>query len=269
LSSLTEALTSAKKEIESQGIRLRDLETLLSEERRAREDAEERAKRLELDSSKEPEEEENVTENGDIHDPESTEQEQKELTGVENGSVSPSNTEDSTARLQQRLELMMSEMNEMKQQMEVYRNRAETAEADRKTLAEMIENIRQDHAKAASKEARRRSRSSSQSARTGVEASADAAEDATEAEEGEIPIIKDDDLDEDDPEVSLPTTNGQNGHTVEQNGSKQNGKPNSLATRRVGSDYTYYGGPVGAMVTVVALGVAVMAVLNQYPKAER
>jgi len=40
MSTLTDALSSAKKEIESQGIRLRDLETLLNEERRAREDAE-------------------------------------------------------------------------------------------------------------------------------------------------------------------------------------------------------------------------------------
>ncbi|OAG25911.1 hypothetical protein CC77DRAFT_13710 [Alternaria alternata] len=267
LSTLTEALTSAKKEIETQGMRLRDLETLLNEERRAREDAEERAARLERETNKDHGDAETVVGDDKTHEPEVADAQREELTGSENGSASPTSAEDTTTRLQQRLEVMMSEMNEMKQQMERYRERAETAEADRKTLAEMIENIREDNAKTASKESQRRSRSNSASTRTTTKTLVEGSD--GEAEEGEIMIIKEKDLDEDGPEVSIPTKNEQNGHAVGLNGSKTTGKSNSLVAHRPDRDSMYYGGPVGAMVTVVAIGVAVMAMLNQYPKAER
>jgi seryl-tRNA synthetase len=261
-------LTSAKREIESQGLRLRDLETLLTEERRAREDAEERAARLERETSNDQQVAKILVGNDDTHDTKVAEVEHEELTGSENGTASSGSAENTTARLQQRLELMMSEMNEMKQQMERYRERAETAEADRKTLAEMVENIRQDNAKSANKEARRRSRSDSASARAGIKAGRGSSH-GDEPEEGEITIIREKDLDEDGPEASLPEMSHQNGHTVKQNGSKQSGNSKSFLTQRPDRDSMYYGGPVGAMVTVVAIGVAVMAMLNQYPKAER
>ena len=237
----------------------------MNEERRAREDAEERAARLERETNKGREDGETVLDDDETN--ETVELEHEALSGSENGSVSSGIAEDTTARLQQRLELMMSEMNEMKQQMERYRERAETAEADRKTLAEMIESIRKDNAKTASREARHRSRSNSASARAGLKAGVNGP-DGDETEEGEIMIIREKD-DEDGPEASIPETSHQNGHIVEQNGSKQAENSNSLVARRPGRDVMYYGGPVGAMVTVVAIGVAVMALLNQYPKAER
>jgi chromosome segregation ATPase len=265
LSSLTEALTNAKKEIESQGMRLRDLETLLNEERRAREDAEERAARLERETNKDHSDAETVVGEDELEKVDPTVPEHEELTGLENESPAPSSVDDAAARLQSRLDLMMAEMNEMKQQMERYRERAETAEANSKTLAEMIENIRKDNAKAASKDALRRSRSDAASAKTDVKADTD----VNEAEEGEITIIRQEDLDDDGPKASLPTQSQRNGHIVVQNGSKQSGKSTSLVARKLDRDSMYYGGPVGAMVTVVAIGVAVMAMLNQYPKGER
>lgn len=269
MSTLTEALTSAKKELESQSIRLRDLEALLNEERRAREDAEERANRLERESIKESEGTDLLPANGDIHKNENVESEEK-TSGSENGSASPSAADDTTARLQQRLELMVSEMNEMKQQMERYRERAETAEADRKSLAEMIENIRKDNAKTASKEARRRSGSGSQLAREVAGPSVDGLEDDDDTEEGEITIIREKDTDDDGSDVLLRRGGVQNGHPLEQNGTKQStNASNALVTRRPDRDLMYHGGPVGAIVTVVAIGVAVMAMLNQYPKVER
>lgn len=267
MSSLNEALSSAKKELESQSIRLRDLEALLNEERRAREDAEERANRLERDSIKDREEQETIIANGDIHELEDVEPEQEITTGLENGSASPDGT---TARLQQRLELMVTEMNEMKQQMERYRERAETAEADRKSLAEMIENIRRDNAKTASKEARRRSRSNSQLARDIESVSVDGLDHDDDAEEGEITIIRENDIDDDGSEALPREDNVQNGHPLEHDGAKSiSNSSNVLATRRSDRDLMYHGGPVGAIVTVVAIGVAVMAMLNQYPKTER
>jgi hypothetical protein len=262
MSTLTDALSSAKKEIESQSVRLRDLEAMLNEERRAREDAEERANRLERETLKEQQEEDFHHANG------SAEPDMEEKTiSMENGSTSPGAAE-TTSRLQQRLELMMTEMTEMKQQMERYRDRAETAEADRKSLADMVESIRRDNARASSREARRRSRSASRSTRAIASAGHDGSEDDNDTEEGEITIIKDDD---ESTQELLRRAHMPNGHSVDSDGDKAAAKAaNSLVTQRYGrSDLMYHGGPVGAIVTVVAIGVAVMAMLNQYPKADR
>jgi hypothetical protein len=262
MSTLTDALSSAKKEIESQSVRLRDLEAMLNEERRAREDAEERANRLERETLKEQQEEDFHHANG------SAEPDMEETTiSMENGSTSPGAAE-TTSRLQQRLELMMTEMTEMKQQMERYRDRAETAEADRKSLADMVESIRRDNARASSREARRRSRSASRSTRAIASAGHDGSEDDNDTEEGEITIIKDDD---EGTQELLRRAHMPNGHGVDHDGDKAAAKAaNSLVTQRHGrSDLMYHGGPVGAIVTVVAIGVAVMAMLNQYPKADR
>lgn len=262
MSSLADALTNAKKEIETQSAQLRNLEAMLNEERRAREDAEERANRLERETAKEQQELEMPIVNGTIELAVD-----EKTTGTENGSASPG-TADTTSRLQQRLELMMTEMNEMKQQMEHYRVRAETAEADRKSLAEMIESIRRDNARASSREARRRSRSANRAAREAASAGHDGSEDETDAEEGEITIIKDDD---ESTQELLRRAQMPNGHSVSPVGDNDTAKAsNALVTQRHGrADLMYHGGPAGAIVAVVAIGVAVMAMLNQYPKADR
>lgn len=264
MSTLNDALTSAKKEIESQGVRLRDLEAMLNEERRAREEAEERANRLQRETVKEQEEEELEHANGHIE-----REAEDEASELQNGSASP-DAADTTSRLQQRLELMMTEMNEMKQQMERYRERAETAETDRKTLADMVESIRQDNARASSREARRRSRSASRKAREVAGTGHDGLEEENDAEEGEITIIKDEGLDDEDTEELLRRANMPNGHAADHDEKASAKASNALVTQRQGqSNLMYHGGPVGAIVTVVAIGVAVMAMLNQYPKAER
>lgn len=269
MSTLTEALTSAKKEIESQSVRLRDLEAMLTEERRAREDAEERANRLERESSKELQERDLQHTNGDIHTNGPSPDDASDRTIALEGSPTSTDPSDATSRLQQRLDLMMTEMSEMKQQMERYRERAETAEADRQSLAEMIENIRRDNARASSRDARRRSRSNSRQTREVVSSGIDGADHDLDAEEGEITIIKDKDLDDDGTEEMLSRANLSNGHAVEYD-EKASLKPANVLVQQHGrSDLMYHGGPVGAMVAVVAIGVAVMAMLNQYPKVER
>lgn len=265
MSSLTEALNNAKKEIETQGHRLRDLESLLSEERRAREAAEERANRLETESIKEPELEMEANEAAKEADDAASEE--ADNTGLESGSASP--TADATTRLQHRLEAMMLEMGEMKQQMERYRERAEAAESDRKSLAEMIENIRKDNAKSSSGGRRSRSRSGGDEARR-IGGSVDGSEEEIDAEEGEIVIIKDRDVDDVRAGTLSRKASYQNGHAVGGEAKEASKPSNALSIQRHSSaDLMYHGGPVGAIVTVVAIGVAVMAMLNQYPKAER
>ncbi|KAI9641156.1 hypothetical protein NHQ30_010586 [Ciborinia camelliae] len=147
---LVEALASAKKEIDSQSARMRDLEDMLQKERQARETAEEMAKRLELQT---PESNMNGsvksgTEGSIIED--AFEPPLEDISSQEkfNTHVDANGIADSSRLLEQRLESMLSDMQELRSQMESYKKRAETAESerdtDRKTLAEMIEKIRSD-----------------------------------------------------------------------------------------------------------------------------
>ena len=158
---LVEALNTAKKEIDSQGDRVKHLETLLKRERKARESAEERARRF-MAGQFPPE--------GD-RDVDSTEQKVLKSTGEslkgasqesesDTGSLTvmasqtadeiqrqTKNVDTSTTRLQERLDQMVQEMGQMKAQMESYKRRAEGAEAERTSLAGMIEQIRADAAR--------------------------------------------------------------------------------------------------------------------------
>ncbi|KAL1612690.1 hypothetical protein SLS60_000919 [Paraconiothyrium brasiliense] len=264
MSVLNDALQTAKREIESQGVRLRDLEVMLTEERRAREDAEKRANRLECERHSV----ESESANGDTHKDESHDETDETETLVANGSASSNPADVATARLQQRLDTMMSEMNEMKLQMEKYRQRAETAEADRKSLAEMIENIRNDNAKAASKEAKRR-RSHSGSGKEAMDANLEHSMLAEDAEEGEITIFNERDLAEDTNGTSVQKE--QNGGPSEHELTAGTNKTTQALARRSNRNdlALLHGAPAISMLTVVALGVAVMAWLNEYPKVDR
>ena len=168
--SLVEALTSAKKEIDSQGDRVRHLEDLLKQERKARESAEERARRLLEARSRGTNDEDdgNIQEEAfNIPCDSGGHVEEKQPNGYEadderkrRGTRSPKsklfainhNAEEmqhdtrevdaSTSRLQERLDLMVREMDEMKIQMERYKRRAEGAEEERNGLVDMVDKIR-------------------------------------------------------------------------------------------------------------------------------
>ncbi|MCJ1467911.1 hypothetical protein MMC07_006536 [Pseudocyphellaria aurata] len=170
--SLVEALTTAKREIDSQGDRVKQLEVLLKRERKARETAEERARRL-LENHPSPQEgsqqHEAVEEQKFEPTLVSSEQLKHSLTnGCETNHTESSLTQQSTSprtpdpmvksaeelrsdtqsvdlstsRLQERLDLMVREMDEMRIVMESYKRRAEGAEKAQKGLAEMVEQIR-------------------------------------------------------------------------------------------------------------------------------
>ena len=172
--SLVEALSTAQREIDSQGDRVKQLEVLLNRERKARESAEDRARRL-LEGHF-PD-----TANGHEHgnvDKEAFEPPLDTVEAIDRGltngyhatgdpgddtmsdtssmtTILPSSADSpeklrseteavdaSTSRLKERLELMVREMDEMKLTMETYKRRAEGAEEERNSLREMVEKIR-------------------------------------------------------------------------------------------------------------------------------
>ncbi|WEW60543.1 hypothetical protein PRK78_006030 [Emydomyces testavorans] len=160
--SLIEALASAKKELDLQGTRVRELEDLLRYERIARETAEERARKLE---SERPEpigeaslEAQAVKDDNDesittvVETLDDTEAKALEVTE----SHCEATTLDSPSKeLQLRLDTLMAEMDEMRKEVDKYKNSAERAEREasqsRKSLAEMIEQVRRERAEEAAK----------------------------------------------------------------------------------------------------------------------
>ncbi|KAI0520967.1 hypothetical protein F5B22DRAFT_32874 [Xylaria bambusicola] len=160
---LTEALSNAKKEIESQTTRVRDLEEMLHRERQARELAEDLARRLEkhleeassgvakapsgdleagktsLDSAFEPLSEE--IDSAEVND----------TPMLDADKAAPPDAgviEASATQLHAQIESLVLEIKDLRQELDIFRRRAETAESERdtqrKTLAEMALQIRQD-----------------------------------------------------------------------------------------------------------------------------
>lgn len=162
--SLLEALKSAKKEIESQGDRMRELEEALQFERQARLEAEEMAKALA--SAKHDALTAGVTEEEDTSDAATISEAEALVDSIIDHSEMTDEVESSAKALQDKLEIMMSEMKEMKQLMESYRQRAENAEQERddtrKTLAEMVQKIREDEEQRATKKAAKAERRNSE-----------------------------------------------------------------------------------------------------------
>ena len=162
--SLLEALSSAKRELDTQSVRIKELEDLYLQEKAARESAEEKVKNLELRIFSESVEDRS---SGEIDS--SSKNESGTGIRVENiQEISQSSrsvplakasadsevsqfsesAEVGTVQLQQRLESMMEEMEEMRKQMASLKNRAENAENEtalsQKSLAELIEDRRRE-----------------------------------------------------------------------------------------------------------------------------
>lgn len=168
---LTEALNSAKREIDSQTAKMRDLEDMLQKEREAREAAEEVARRLEGDAQL------RMNGNTKSHAEDTTLQEAFEpsehapsdvqASPEEETAVPPEDKEDRTKLLQSQIDYMLSEMKELREQVDVYKKQAEQAtserDADRKTLAEMVRQIRQRDEEAAALKAAAQARTRSTS----------------------------------------------------------------------------------------------------------
>jgi hypothetical protein len=149
--SLVEALSSAKKELDSQAARVKNLEDMLKEERLARESAEERARRLEQHTSYRPvtgiEDVDGEADAEPLPDTAEAIRPWANINGLAEPKTSPTNPEQD---LQQKLDVIVAEMAEMKQEMDRYQKRAEVAETDastaRSSLAEMITRLRKENA---------------------------------------------------------------------------------------------------------------------------
>lgn len=170
---LVEALASAKKEIDVQGARLRDLEEMLQKERHAREVAEEMAKRLELQTEEKPNGVVKTNAEGSVIEEafeppiEAVESEEQTVSESKKDVVDPTAITESTTLLERKLESMLVEMQGLRNDMEMFKRRAETAETerdvDRKSLAEMVEKIRhEESARRSSSTERARSPSASE-----------------------------------------------------------------------------------------------------------
>ncbi|PFH56059.1 hypothetical protein XA68_17130 [Ophiocordyceps unilateralis] len=164
---LTEALNNAKRDMEFQNVRVRELELMLQKEREARELAEELARRFEESANVQA----MMTGSAD---------------GVCSGSVDVASqpapdaadfqgvvTEDSeeaedaapepSPALQSRIETMDKQMRNLREQMDMWRRRCEAAEAERdegrQSLADMVVRLRAEEAKRGTSRVTRSSRS--------------------------------------------------------------------------------------------------------------
>ncbi|KAL4881016.1 hypothetical protein BJY04DRAFT_64074 [Aspergillus karnatakaensis] len=153
--SLIEALSSAKRELDSQGARVKELENMLLQERHARESAEEKARSFELLSAEkeQPVDSAHDSQLDGPHEPHTDEAAVEESVASAADELKTTVPEQDhasveTDKLQHRLDTLMEEMEEMRKQVSLFKNRAEKAESEtgeaRKSLAEMIETLRRE-----------------------------------------------------------------------------------------------------------------------------
>lgn len=265
---LIEALSSAKREIDTQGARVKELETLVLQERAARESAEEKVKNLELHfmpqtngivkSEDGPAEQESAVE--EEHD--DSEEVQKP-----NGSILPSGASaapDShlpeptvdTTQLEHRLETMMHEMEEMRKQMASFKDRAEKAEEDnvesRASLAEMIETLRRERAEKAL-------------VTSPGHKSDPQGHDQSKTTTGQAPAIANGAVDLD--KKGSPSV--QPLDPAPADGKEVNAAATGMATEYRRHQFLHDTSPYASMVGVVLLGVGIMAYLNGWQKLEK
>ncbi|THC95784.1 hypothetical protein EYZ11_004737 [Aspergillus tanneri] len=260
--SLIETLASTKKELDSQGARVKELETLLLQERNARESAEERARSLEM-RNKDTAEATSVLSSDKQFDgtPLTSTDEDNDEKLQANGIPAASSNDDHPAvneladdhasRLQHRLESMMAEMEEMRKQVSMFKDRAEKAESEtvetRKSLGEMIETLRQGRTEHAP---------GGKSVRLG-ENSTDAPETSSVKNEEDGPEMKDHDTQAETPLSSTPLYKGI-GSTGQ-----------TFATQTHKQDALQHSSPYASMLGVVLLGVGLMAYLNGWQKIDK
>ncbi|KAI2904528.1 hypothetical protein CBS76997_4131 [Aspergillus niger] len=258
--SLIEALSSAKRELDSQGARVKELEALLIQEINARESAEEKARSLEMKSTQFAPGPTADAEPEDDSTKKPTEMEEPKTmppdADISTDSDAPTSEKQSLAEsqtdvLQRRLESMILEMEEMKKQVTMFKDRADVAENEaveaRKSLAEMIETLRQERAERAQGNA-------VSGAQTDAPASAGSSSEPRESAEETGSVCA---------EQSQPTTATPSGTKAVDNADT------TFATQSHRHDVLEQSSPFASMLGVVLLGVGLMAYLNGWQKMDK
>lgn len=252
---LMEQLTKARQEVETERGRLRETEDLLVQERVKREDAEQRAKRLE--SAVSETQLHQVTPSPEQSDGTHTPIEDDEQQDMPD-----------PKKLQDRFDLLLAEFNEYKVLASVWQAEKEQAEKERdeerkerKTLAEMIEQLRAEEATRVEKEAKRKARRRrSRSKSSGETIRPDGVEDS--ASDDEVEGVK-------------STSNGtheqkktlQNGHPVVNHKHPKGSSQSDTALAQRGLPITD-AAPYISMISIVMIGVAVMSLMNRMQRGE-
>ncbi|KAF5677528.1 VPS64-like protein [Fusarium heterosporum] len=263
---LTEALNNAKRDIDSQTARMRELEEMLQKERIAREEAEELAKRLEesatthMNGSAVPGEMETSDREPEVSEEEIV-PEASELESTDETTPAVDTAQETAADLQSRIDLMESQMREMKEQMQEWKQRCETAEterdAERKTLAEMVVQLRAEEALREAAESRARSRSRKRdSEANGVVNNSGVSKSSPDVDEAAEPAINDDASDK-------PTLSRANTITPSNQKGVVRGQDQRLQAAL----------PYASVIGVVLFGMGLMAYINGWqaepPRSEQ
>lgn len=275
--SLLEELKAVKQQNETQAEKMRRLEEQLEDEKQARLQVEEMAKKLEEESlvNGVPEAKEPILEDKEQS---STSSDAAALAAEELATAAKiadaDEVEANAKKLQEKLEIMMTEMEEMKLLMESYRQRAETAEQERdesrKSLADMVQKIREDEAARAARKSAKAERRSSELAEMNAKlvAEQEKVEEsvygsaAEEAKPSPSPVLK-------------KVANGAAVATAATSSLATKTQDNLNLALRGGSDTVQSltvdnAAPYASMVGVVLLGLGIMTYLNGgWQKVER
>lgn len=279
---LTEALSNAKKEIDSHSARVRELEEMFQREREARLVAEDLARKIEeanaakANGSAEPE----AAQPGMESELEKAFDLAAERPSMPETGMIPAEPQEAisqtgpgafaaaTAVFQSRMDSMVSEMVGLRDQLEAFRQRAEKAEAerdaDRQTLAEMVMQIRKRDEEDKQRVMERKSRSPRRSRSRPVSRGSETKKqhDKTSAPNGAVGEPSDEAPGTDeDPEV--PTLSRTNTIT-----------PTNPELGKPGQDpaLLMHGLPYASIIGVVLLGMGMVAYINgwqPHPRLDR
>ncbi|QDS68449.1 hypothetical protein FKW77_010816 [Venturia effusa] len=267
IANLVDALTKAKHEVEVQSMRLREVEDALVQERVKREDAEEKAKRLEKEKDRssldahhlQPPPSPATEESSTPIEDESQEDKLEKLEQTKN------------EKLQERLDALLAEFNGFKSMAEQWRQDKLLAEKERdqerkerKSLAELVEQMRSQEAERAEQEKkseakRERRRSRSAAASNGS---------ATKAADGTEESVSKDSKNGDKTNVSGSKDVESNGHPVVHQAHAQGSDQSDTQELVRRSKYMTHTAPVLSAFSVVVLGMAIMALVNNMQRGE-
>jgi hypothetical protein len=271
---LTEALNNAKKELDTHSARVRDLEEMLTKEREARLYAEDMMQKMEESSHAKMNgtaEAPLVNGHSELDKAFDLPAEQPPLVDEVDMALlpeeeipppQPDKAEILAAAFQARIDSMALEMTSLREQLEAFRLRAEKAEAerdaDRKTLAEMVLQIRQRDEEEKRREAERRARPASKGRRRApsqekaLEKAAAPAMNgsATEASAAEMDGLVEEDISDAEPTPSRANTMKPMGGALAVQG-QQPQDATLIHTL-----------PYASMIGVVLFGMGLMAYLN-------